>query len=196
VGRRPSAAQLAAALRRGGRQRGVEARAKEILQALRTEQLNPPEELSGAYGVVVSSAAMVLVESASTLPRMRDSAEVVGAAWRAKVDGAGCRSIAAKLGRPEPTVRRWPRRLASRAGALRAAATDWLYQFDPSAPPLEPAGSPLADALESVGRAVASASSRLGPRPPWPTAATLTGGLVASWGGLPPACLPPWVAVL
>ena len=131
-----------------------------------------------------------LLEPASTLPRMRDSAEVVGAAWQAKVDGAGYRSIAAKLGRPESTVRRWLRRLASRAGALRAAATDWLYQFDPSAPPLEPAGSPLADALESVGRAVAAASSRLGPRPPWPTAVTLTGGLVASWGP-PPACLPP-----
>ena len=67
-----------------------------------------------------------LLEPASTLPRMRDSAEVVGAAWQAKVDGAGYRSIAAKLGRPEPTVRRWLRRLASRAGALRAAATDWL----------------------------------------------------------------------
>ena len=109
---------------------------------------------------------------------MRDSAEVVGAAWQARVDGAGYRSIAAKLGRPEPVVRRWLRRLASRAGALRAAATDWLYQSGPSAPPLEP-----------VGRAVAAASSRLGPRPPWPTAVTLTGGLVASWGP-PPACLP------
>ncbi|MDA8301362.1 MAG: hypothetical protein M0005_07415 [Actinomycetota bacterium] len=92
-------------------------------------------------------------------------------------------------------MRRRLRRLASRAGALRAAATDWLSQSGPSAPPLEPAGSPLADALEPVGRAVAAASSRLGPRPPWPAAVALTGGLVASWDP-PPACLPPWVAVL
>jgi hypothetical protein len=66
---------------------------------------------------------------------MRDSAEVVGAAWQAKVDGAGYRRLAAKLGRPEPAVRRWLRRLASRAGALRAAATGWLYQSATRLPP-------------------------------------------------------------
>ena len=70
LGRRLSAAQAAAALRRAGRQRGVEARAKEIAQALRTEQLNPPEELSGAYGVVVSSTAMVLAEINRQLERL------------------------------------------------------------------------------------------------------------------------------
>jgi transposase len=70
LGRRLSAAQAAAALRRAGRQRGVEARAKEIAQALRTEQLNPPEELSGAYGVVVSSTAMVLAEMNRQLERL------------------------------------------------------------------------------------------------------------------------------
>ena len=100
-----------------------------------------------------------LLEPASTLPRMRDSAGVVGAAWQAK----------GRRGRPPQH-----RGQARPAGALRAAATDWLYQFGPSAPPLEP-----------VGRAVAAASSRLGPRAavaPWPTAVSLTGGLVASWG--------------
>ena len=105
------------------------------------------EHVRARRAVCPAGGVTHLLEPASTLPRMRDSAEVVGAAWQAKVDGAGYRSIAAKLGWPESTVRRWLRRLASRAGALRAAATGWLYQSGPSAPPLEPAGSPLADAL-------------------------------------------------
>jgi len=70
LGRRLSAAQLAAALRRAGRQRGLEARAGEIRQALRTEQLSPPEELSGAYGAVVASAAAVIAEMNRQLERL------------------------------------------------------------------------------------------------------------------------------
>jgi hypothetical protein len=79
------------------------------------------------------------------------------------------------------TVRRWLRRLAARAEPLGAAAARWLYQLDPTAGPVEPAGSPLGDALEAVGRA-AAVSLRVGPTPAWSAAVTLTGGLVASPG--------------
>lgn len=121
-----------------------------------------------------------ILEPAWTVPRLRDTAEVVGAAWQAKVAGAGHRQIAADLDRPASTVRRWLRRLAVRAEALRAVATGWLHQLDPTAGPLDPTGSPLADALEAIGRATAAASRRLGPRASWSTAVALTGGLVAS----------------
>jgi hypothetical protein len=123
-----------------------------------------------------------VLEPASTLPRLRDTAEVVGAAWQAKVAGAGHRQIAVQLDRPVSTVRRWLRRLAARAEALRAAATTWLHELDPCAGPIDATGSPLGDALEAVGRAAAAVSRLLGPRPPWSTAVALTGGLVACPG--------------
>jgi hypothetical protein len=120
-----------------------------------------------------------ILEPASTLPRHRDTAEVVGAAWLAKVAGAGHRAIAEQLDRPVSTVRRWLRRLSAQADALRAAATRWVYELDPVAGATDPAGSPLADALEALGLAVAAAIRRLGPRPPWDVAVVLTGGLRA-----------------
>lgn len=42
--------------------------------------------------------------------RRADSTEVIGNALAAKANGAGFRTIAARLGRPESTVRRWLRR--------------------------------------------------------------------------------------
>lgn len=127
-----------------------------------------------------SCRATHVLEPASTVPRLRDTAEVVGAAWRANVAGAGHRTIARRLGRPVSTVRRWLRRLRARAEALRMAATGRLHDFDPTAGPIEPSGSPLADALEAVGRAAAAVGRRLGPRPPWEVAVALTGGLIAA----------------
>ena len=50
----------------------------------------------------------ILLPAALTV-RRADSTEVIGNALIAKVRGAGVRTIAAALGRPEPTVRRWLR---------------------------------------------------------------------------------------
>jgi transposase len=61
-GRALSVTAIVAALRRGGRKRSVERRAKEIRDALRSEQLTPPTDLADAYGAVVSSAVAVLGE--------------------------------------------------------------------------------------------------------------------------------------
>jgi len=127
------------------------------------------------------------LEPAWTVVRHRDAAEVIGAAWLAKVGGAGHRTIAAQLDRPVSTVRRWLRRLSARAEALRVTATRRAYEFDPHAGAIGPAGSPLADALEALGVAVASAVRCIGPRPAWEVAVAVTGGLVALLGPGRPA---------
>jgi transposase len=57
-----SRTQLAAALRRGGRQRGVERRASEIQSALRGAQLEPPPMLADAFGATVSASLGVIAE--------------------------------------------------------------------------------------------------------------------------------------
>lgn len=123
-----------------------------------------------------------VLEPASAVPRLRDAAEVIGAAWSAKVAGAGHRRIAADLGRSASTVRRWLRRLRDGADALRSVATIRLYQLDPLAGRIEPSGSALGDALEAVGQAARAEVLRFGPRAPWPAVVALTGGLIASGG--------------
>jgi hypothetical protein len=99
-----------------------------------------------------------VLEPASTVPRHRDSVEVIGAAWQAKVAGAGHRTIAEQLDRSACTVRRWLCRLSAHADQLRAVGTVWVHALDPGAGRIEPAGSSLADALEAVGLAVAAAA--------------------------------------
>jgi transposase len=59
-GRRLSRAKIAAALRRGGRQRNIDKRAIEIQTALRTEQLEAPALVTEAMGHVVSSLVPVI----------------------------------------------------------------------------------------------------------------------------------------
>jgi transposase len=55
LGRRLSRSKIAAALRRAGRKRNVEARTVQIQAALRSEQLRVSETLEGTYGVITSS---------------------------------------------------------------------------------------------------------------------------------------------
>jgi hypothetical protein len=57
--------------------------------------------------------------------------------------------------------------------------TGRLHDLDPTAGPIEPAGSPLADALQALGREAAAASRRLGPRPARDAAVAITGGMTA-----------------
>jgi transposase len=61
-GRRMSQAKIAAALRRGGRQRRIEERAAEIQAAMRAERLEAPAVVADAMGASVS--ALVAVTSA------------------------------------------------------------------------------------------------------------------------------------
>lgn len=55
LGRRLSRSKIAAALRRGGRRRNVEARTEQIQAALRSEQLRTSASLERTYGVIASS---------------------------------------------------------------------------------------------------------------------------------------------
>ncbi len=54
--------RIAAALRRAGRQRNVEPRAQQILEALRSEQLGLSPALTAAYGASVGSLVAVITE--------------------------------------------------------------------------------------------------------------------------------------
>jgi transposase len=61
-GRGLTESQIVAALRRGGRRRNLERRAKEISEGLRGPQLEAPQDLAGAYGVSVKALVAVLRE--------------------------------------------------------------------------------------------------------------------------------------
>jgi len=61
-GRSLSPARIAAALKRGGRRRGIAERAEEIEQALASPQLEGPKVLSRAYGDVVRSTVRIVAE--------------------------------------------------------------------------------------------------------------------------------------
>ena len=61
-GRRLSRSKIAAALRRGGRQRRVEERAIEIQAALRSDQLEAPPVIADAIGASVAALVAVIAE--------------------------------------------------------------------------------------------------------------------------------------
>jgi hypothetical protein len=117
--------------------------------------------------------------SVSCLLRRADSAEVIGAALRAKATGSGHRPIAAQLGRPSSTVRGWLRAFAGNAETVRSMFTVLLGQLDPLAGPLPAHPSVFADAVEVIGACVAAARRRLGvvgAVSPWRLAAAVTNG--------------------
>ncbi|MGH2660106.1 MAG: IS110 family transposase [Actinomycetota bacterium] len=71
AGRSLSVSALSGTLRRGGRQRNIPQRAREIQGALRSEQLATPGVLSEGYGAVVSAAVAVLGEMNRQLDRLQ-----------------------------------------------------------------------------------------------------------------------------
>jgi hypothetical protein len=120
------------------------------------------------------------------LARRADLAEVIGAALAARAGGAGCRAVAAVLGRSVDTVRGWLRRFGARAERVRAAFTVLLVDCGPD--PVVPAatGSLFADAVAAVVGAAVALASRwpvLGAVSPWLAASAVTGGrlLAPSW---------------
>lgn len=114
---------------------------------------------------------------AAYLPRRADTSHVIGAALLAKVGGASHRSIAADLHRPADTASGWIRAATAQAPRLRAYATILARRFDPLLPPILPAATLLADALETLGVAVAASTRMLGPRgPAWELITWLTSG--------------------
>ena len=69
-GRGLSRTSIAAALRRGGRQRRVEERTAEILTTLRTEQLTAPDRISEAMGSTVTALVAVISEMDTQIARL------------------------------------------------------------------------------------------------------------------------------
>jgi Domain of unknown function (DUF6431) len=114
---------------------------------------------------------------ARLLLRRADEAAVIGAALAAAGRGQGYRRVAAGLEVPVDTVRGWLRRAAVRAGQVREVFTKVAAAVSADPVPLEPAGSPLADALVAVAAAAAATAGRW-PRllmvSPWEIAAAVT----------------------
>jgi transposase len=61
-GARLSIGQISAALKRGGRQRNIERRAHEIHDALRSQQLRPPEPVAEAFAATTTAAVGIISE--------------------------------------------------------------------------------------------------------------------------------------
>jgi transposase len=70
LGRQLSRSKIAAALRRGGRQRRIDERAVEIQAALRTEQLTAPTIVSEAMGSTVAALVAVAAELGAQIARL------------------------------------------------------------------------------------------------------------------------------
>jgi Transposase/Transposase IS116/IS110/IS902 family len=62
LGAKLTIGQIAAALRRGGRQRNIERRASEIHNALRSEHLTAPTLVADAFGATTSAAVAIITE--------------------------------------------------------------------------------------------------------------------------------------
>jgi transposase len=60
-GRQLSRSKIASALRRGGRQLNIDAKATKIQESLRTEHLTQPATVADAYGAIVASLTAVIV---------------------------------------------------------------------------------------------------------------------------------------
>ena len=85
-----SRSKIAAALRRGGRQRRVDERAAEIQTALRSEQLQAPAVVATAMGASVAANAAVIAEMNTQIARLAADLE---AGFEQHPDAAVIRSL-------------------------------------------------------------------------------------------------------
>ncbi|MGH3888102.1 MAG: helix-turn-helix domain-containing protein [Pseudonocardiaceae bacterium] len=113
---------------------------------------------------VACGATQVLLLG-SVLPRRADTTAVIGTALLASAGGAGYQRIAADLGRPPSTVRRWLR-------SVRGGHTEWLYaqgvawthRVDREVfATITPAQTGLGDALTALAAAAGAIRARLTP---------------------------------
>lgn len=110
------------------------------------------------------------------LLRRGDWAELIGRALELKSAGLGQRPIAAAVGVPRSTVRGWLSRFVDLAEDVRAHLVRWALWLDPGLVRLEPAGSPLGDAMAAVTAAGSAAAEQLGIGCRWTFASAATGG--------------------
>ena len=103
---------------------------------------------------------------------------VIGTALLASADEIGYRRIAAELGRPAGTVRRWVRAVrGAHAEWLRARAIGWIAALDRDViSTLAPRSSRLGDALNAVAAAALTVREHLAPHVPiWTVIGRVTG---------------------
>ncbi len=137
----------------------------------------PPRWWRPRRGCCRSCGVTHVLVPADLLPRCRHGIEIVGAALLAYAGGAGHRSIAARAGLAPSTVRNWLRGFAGHVEVLRSIGTRRYYQLDVLAVPIDPAGTPAADALEALARAARATVLAHGAYDsPWPVINFLTGG--------------------
>lgn len=121
------------------------------------------------------------------VPRRRDGAEVIGAALRAKAQGVGHRTIAARLDRPPGTVRGWLRAFARRTQSLSGCGVSWTVTLGDGLSTPRPSGSGFVDAVEALACAERAWVLRFGRRhPPWELLVALSGGLLHGCPRPPP----------
>jgi hypothetical protein len=105
--------------------------------------------------------------------------EVIGAALFS-AGREGYRRCGERLGVPGETVRDWRQRFGSLAEWIGAHFLRWARALDASFDPPAGRGSPVADAIEAIGRCTRVASLRFERRSPWSWVSALTaGGLLA-----------------
>jgi transposase len=90
LGMNLSRSKIAAALRRGGRQRRVDERAAEIQAALRSEQLQAPAVVASAMGASVAATVAVIAEMSAQTARLAAELE---AGFEQHPDAAVVRSL-------------------------------------------------------------------------------------------------------
>ncbi|WP_229662498.1 DUF6431 domain-containing protein [Agromyces bauzanensis] len=107
-------------------------------------------------------AATHVLLPAELVLRRADTVEAIGTALAAKARGDGHRTIAARLGRPVSTVRRWLRRArGSHAGWLQEQAVQHAFRTDPDVLNRRlPWPTPLGDALNLLAAAALACQRR------------------------------------
>jgi hypothetical protein len=113
---------------------------------------------------------------------------VIGAALLAKAQGAGHRTIAARLDRPPGTVRGWLRAFARRTQPLSCCGVSWTVTLGDGLSTPRPSGSGFVDAVQALACAARSWVLRFGRghAPPWELIVALTGGLLYGCPRPPP----------
>lgn len=124
-------------------------------------------------------ATHVLISTDSLL-RRRDLAEAIGSALAARAAGHGYRKAAAAAGAPVSTTRRWLRRFADMAEAIRVWFTVLAHDLDPLLAPILPTPTAFGDAVEAIAVAARAASLRLAPVEPWAFASKASRGRLIS----------------
>ena len=172
-------------MREGSKQQSIEAEAAlDWFNAIRPSV--PAEEMEAPDFLALVGTAFALLQAAVLRWLGLRGVSLLGLLSLMAPAVAGL--VPAALGLPATTVRGWLRRFQRRAAAIWALAVGLAHRDDPELGPIEARGSPVSDAVEALGVAVAALIRRFGPiRSTWEAVSAMTGALLLS-----PTALPTW----